>query len=153
MFPDASRIGISQQRRHQPQTHNQEYLKGEGFIYVDGGSVTNGDKPADLTLTLSIDDLKAISQGKLGPMTAIMSGRLSLSDMGVVATFKARCWRCSPRCKRLPEHCELETKAKCSHIGRALPSPLNLGSRSGECEKEVSLGAAIKNFLLRRNYG
>jgi putative sterol carrier protein len=60
-------------------------LKGNGFIYIDGGSVTNEDKPADLTLTLTIDDLKAMSQGKLAPMTAIMSGRLSLSDMGVAA--------------------------------------------------------------------
>jgi len=40
-------------------------LKGEGFIYIDGGSVTNEDKAADLTLTLTIDDLKAISPGKL----------------------------------------------------------------------------------------
>src|SRR5215467_700217 len=47
-------------------------LKGEGFIYIDGGSVTNEDKPAGLTLTLTIEDLKAISQGKLAPMTAIM---------------------------------------------------------------------------------
>jgi len=30
--------------------------------------VTNEDKPTDLTLTLTIDDLKAISQGKLAPM-------------------------------------------------------------------------------------
>ena len=42
-------------------------LKGEGFIYIDGGSVTNEDKPAGLTLTLTIEDLKAISQGKLAP--------------------------------------------------------------------------------------
>src|SRR5215471_18501068 len=65
-------------------------LKGEGFIYIDGGSVTNEDKPADLTLTLTIDDLKAISQGKLAPMTAIMSGRLSLSDMGVAANLQGK---------------------------------------------------------------
>ena len=65
-------------------------LKGEGFIYVDGGSVTNEDKPADLTLTLTIDDLKAISQGKLAPMTAVMSGRLSLSDMGIAAGLQGK---------------------------------------------------------------
>jgi uncharacterized damage-inducible protein DinB/putative sterol carrier protein len=65
-------------------------LKGEGFIYVDGDSVTNEDKPANLTLTLTIDDLKAISQGKLAPMTAIMSGRLSLSDMGVAANLQGK---------------------------------------------------------------
>ena len=65
-------------------------LRGEGFIYIDGGSVTNEDKPADLTLTLSTDDLKAISQGKLAPMTAVMSGRLSLSDMGLAAGLQGR---------------------------------------------------------------
>jgi uncharacterized damage-inducible protein DinB/putative sterol carrier protein len=65
-------------------------LKGEGFIYIDGGSVTNEDKPADLTLILTIDDLKTISQGKLAPMTAIMSGRLSLSDMGVAADLQGK---------------------------------------------------------------
>ena len=65
-------------------------LKGEGFIYIDGGSVGNEDKAADLTLTLTIDDLKAISQAKLAPMTAMMSGRLSISDMGVAANLQAR---------------------------------------------------------------
>jgi putative sterol carrier protein len=48
------------------------------------------DKPADLTLTLTIDDLKAISQGKLAPMTAMMSGRLSISDMGVAADLQGK---------------------------------------------------------------
>jgi uncharacterized damage-inducible protein DinB/putative sterol carrier protein len=65
-------------------------LKGEGFIYIDGESVTNEDKPADLTLTVTIDDLKAISQGKLAPMTAVMSGRLSPSDMGIAADLQGK---------------------------------------------------------------
>ncbi|MBV8137079.1 MAG: SCP2 sterol-binding domain-containing protein [Deltaproteobacteria bacterium] len=65
-------------------------LREEGFIYIDGGSVTNEDKAADLTLTLTSDDLKAISQGKLAPMTAVMSGRLSLSDMGLAAGLQGR---------------------------------------------------------------
>jgi uncharacterized damage-inducible protein DinB/putative sterol carrier protein len=65
-------------------------LKGKGFIYIDGGSVTNEDKPADLTLSLTIDDLRAMSQGRLTPMTAIMSGRLSLSDMGVAAGLQGK---------------------------------------------------------------
>jgi len=65
-------------------------LKGEGFIYIDGGSVTNEDKPADLTLTLTLVDLMSMSQGKLAPMTAVMSGRLSLSDMGVAAGLQGK---------------------------------------------------------------
>jgi uncharacterized damage-inducible protein DinB/putative sterol carrier protein len=63
-------------------------LMGEGFIHIDGASVTNEDSPADLTLTLTIADLRAISQGKLAPMSAIMSGRLKLSDMGVAASLR-----------------------------------------------------------------
>jgi uncharacterized damage-inducible protein DinB/putative sterol carrier protein len=65
-------------------------LKGEGFICVDGGSVTNEDKPVDLTLSVTLDDLKANSQGKLAPMTAMMSGRLGLSDMGVAANLQGK---------------------------------------------------------------
>ena len=65
-------------------------LKGEGFIYIDGASVINEDKPADLTLTLTLDDLKAMSQGKLAPMTAMISGRLKLSDMGVAANLQGK---------------------------------------------------------------
>jgi uncharacterized damage-inducible protein DinB/putative sterol carrier protein len=65
-------------------------LKGEGFIYIDGGSVTNEDKLADLTLTVTIDNLKAIIEGRLSPMTAVMSGRLSLSDIGVAAGLQGK---------------------------------------------------------------
>ena len=63
-------------------------LKGEGFVYIDRGSVTNENKPADLTLTLTLDNLKTIIQGKLAPMTAMMSGRLKISDMGVAANLQ-----------------------------------------------------------------
>jgi putative sterol carrier protein len=65
-------------------------LKGEGFVYIDGGSVSNDDKPADLTLTISMDDLVAMGEGKLDPMTAVMSGRLGLSDMGVAMGLQGK---------------------------------------------------------------
>jgi putative sterol carrier protein len=65
-------------------------LKGEGFIYIDDGSVTNEDKPADLTLTVTIDDLRAIGQGRLSPTTAVMTGRLGLSDMGVAIGLRGK---------------------------------------------------------------
>lgn len=63
-------------------------VKGEGCIFVDGGSVTNEDRAADLTLSASVDDLAALGQGKLAPMAAIMSGRLRLSDMGVAVALR-----------------------------------------------------------------
>jgi putative sterol carrier protein len=65
-------------------------LKGEGFVYIDGGSVTNEDKPADLTLTISMDDLIALGEGKLDPMTAVMTGKLQLSDMGVAMGLQGK---------------------------------------------------------------
>ena len=65
-------------------------LKGEGFVYIDGGTVTNEDKPADLTLTISMDDLIALGEGKLDPMTAVMTGALGLSDMGVAMGLQGK---------------------------------------------------------------
>jgi putative sterol carrier protein len=65
-------------------------LKGEGFVYIDGGTVTNEDKPADLTLTITMDDLIAVGEGKLDPMTAVMTGKLQLSDMGVAMGLQGK---------------------------------------------------------------
>ena len=65
-------------------------LKGDGFIYIDGDSVSNDDKPADLTLTISTKDLIALGQGKLDPMTAVMTGALRLSDMGVAMAVQGK---------------------------------------------------------------
>ncbi|HEX3919241.1 MAG TPA: SCP2 sterol-binding domain-containing protein [Caulobacteraceae bacterium] len=65
-------------------------LKGDGFVYIDGGTVTNDDKPADLTLTIKMDDLIALGEGKLDPMTAVMTGALGLSDMGVAMGLQGK---------------------------------------------------------------
>ena len=65
-------------------------LKGEGFVYVDGGTVTNEDKPADLTMTITMDDLISLGEGKLDPMTAVMTGKLQLSDMGVAMGLQGK---------------------------------------------------------------
>jgi putative sterol carrier protein len=65
-------------------------LKGDGVIYIDGGSVTNEDKPADLTLTISLNDLVAMGEGKLDAMTAVMTGKLQLSDMGLAMSLQGK---------------------------------------------------------------
>ena len=65
-------------------------LKGEGLIFIDGGTVSNEDKPADLTLTIAMDDLIALGEGKLDPMTAVMTGKLGLSDMGVAMGLQGK---------------------------------------------------------------
>ncbi len=65
-------------------------LKGDGVILIDGGSVTNEDKPADLTMTISRDNLVALGAGKLDPMTAVMTGKLKLSDMAAAMALQPK---------------------------------------------------------------
>jgi putative sterol carrier protein len=65
-------------------------LKGDGFIFIDGGRVDNTDSPADLTMTISLDDLVAMGEGKLDAMTAVMTGKLQLSDMGVAMAQQSK---------------------------------------------------------------
>jgi putative sterol carrier protein len=65
-------------------------LKGDGVVYINGAEVSNEDKPADLTMTIALDDLVAMGEGKLDPMTAVMSGRLQLSDMGVAMGLQGK---------------------------------------------------------------
>jgi putative sterol carrier protein len=56
-------------------------LRGEGVIHVDGASVTNEDRPADLVVSVSRADLVRLGKGELDPMRAVMTGRMKLSDM------------------------------------------------------------------------
>lgn len=65
-------------------------LKGNGFVFIDGGTVSNDDKPADLTLTISMDDLYALYSGKLSPMSAVMTGKLKMSDMGLAMQLQSK---------------------------------------------------------------
>jgi putative sterol carrier protein len=65
-------------------------LKGDGFVYIDGGTVTNDDKPADLTLTISMADLANLYSGKLSPMSAVMTGKLKMSDMGLAMQLQSK---------------------------------------------------------------
>jgi putative sterol carrier protein len=65
-------------------------LKGAGFVFIDGGTVSNEDKPADLTMTISLDDLTAMGDGKLKTMSAVMSGKLVLSDMRVATNLQSK---------------------------------------------------------------
>ena len=58
-------------------------LKGDGFIHLDGATVTNEDLPADLVVTISRTDLETLGKRELDPMRAVMTGRMRLSDMGL----------------------------------------------------------------------
>jgi putative sterol carrier protein len=65
-------------------------LKSDGVVYIDGGSVTNEDKPADLTITISLNDLVAMGEGKLDAMSAVMGGKMQLSDMGLAMSLQGK---------------------------------------------------------------
>ena len=59
-------------------------LKGDGFIHIDGGSVTNEDLLADCTIVVSKDDFEAMGDGKLDPTMAFMQGKIKVNgDMSV----------------------------------------------------------------------
>jgi len=46
--------------------------------------VTNEDGPADTTIQISIDDLKALAAGALDPMMAFMTGKMKIQgDLSV----------------------------------------------------------------------
>ena len=62
-------------------------LKGEGVIHLDGAAVTNDDLPADLTVRISRADLVKLGKGELNPMSAVMTGRMKLSDMGLAMSL------------------------------------------------------------------
>ena len=64
-------------------------LKGEGYIHIDGGTVSNENTPADCTVIVSKDDLVAMTQGDLDPTTAFMTGKLKINgDMSVALSLQ-----------------------------------------------------------------
>ena len=63
-------------------------FEGQGNIYIDGKStpntVTTDNKPADCTITVSLDNFKKMASGELDGTTAFMQGKLKVAgDMGV----------------------------------------------------------------------
>ncbi len=65
-------------------------LKGEGFVHIAGGVVTNEDAPADLVVTVALKDLTALGKGELDPTRAMMTGRLKLSDFGLAMKLQPK---------------------------------------------------------------
>lgn len=65
-------------------------LKGAGFIHIDGVNVSNEDAPADLIVTVSLDDLVALGRRQLDPATALMRRRLRMSDMGLAMSLQSK---------------------------------------------------------------
>ncbi len=64
-------------------------LKGEGYLHIDGASVTNENTPADCTVIVSKADFLAMAQGELDPTTAFMTGKLKINgDMAVAMALQ-----------------------------------------------------------------
>nr|MEA2799696.1 hypothetical protein [Phenylobacterium sp.] len=65
-------------------------LKGQGVIHIDGATVSNEDLPADLVVTVALNDLAALGKGELDPTRAMMTGRLRLSDMALAMKLQPK---------------------------------------------------------------
>lgn len=65
-------------------------LKGQGVIHIDGAAVTNDDLPADLVVTVALNDLAALGKGELDPTRAMMTGRVRLSDMALAMRLQPK---------------------------------------------------------------
>ena len=61
-----------------------------GMVFIDGGTVSNDDLPADLTIIISLDDLVLIGKGELTSMAAVMSGRMKVSDIGLAMAMQSK---------------------------------------------------------------
>ena len=60
----------------------------EGIVYLDAASVpnvvSNEDKDADCTISISKDNFEALAKGDLDPTTAFMMGKLKIAgSMGI----------------------------------------------------------------------
>jgi putative sterol carrier protein len=63
-------------------------LGGDGIIYVDGksspNSVSNENKDADCTISMTLENFQKLLEGELDPTTAYMFGKLKIEgSMGV----------------------------------------------------------------------
>ncbi len=56
----------------------------DGVIVVDGEAVSTGDRDAECTISLSMDDLEAMIAGDIDPTAAFMQGKLKIDgDMSI----------------------------------------------------------------------
>lgn len=68
-------------------------LVDAGIIFIDGtdgNKVSNDDKEADCTLSISIPDFLDLAKGNLNPMAAFMGGKLKIDgDIGAAMKLQS----------------------------------------------------------------
>ncbi len=67
---------------------------GDQKVFIDGTGeanvVTEEDKEADTTLTLTLENFLKLTTGDLNPMMAVMSGKVKIAgDMGVAMKIQS----------------------------------------------------------------
>lgn len=59
-------------------------LGDDGVIVIDKTTVGTEDKPADCTITVSLEDLESLAAGELDPTSAFMQGKIRVDgDMSI----------------------------------------------------------------------
>jgi len=71
-----------------------KFLLDGDAVYIDGNGeaneVSNEDKDADCTITMSVEDLDKLRKGELNPMMAVMSGKIKIKgDMGLAMKLQS----------------------------------------------------------------
>jgi len=65
-------------------------LRGDGVVFIEGAVVSNQDRNADCTVSVSKDDLVDMARGRLDPMMALMRGRMRVTgDMSVAMRLQS----------------------------------------------------------------
>ena len=71
-----------------------KFSTDQGVVYIDGNQtppvVSNDDKAADCTLSMTFSDFSDLIERKIDGMTAIMTGKLKIDgDMGVAMKLQS----------------------------------------------------------------
>lgn len=65
-------------------------LGPDGKILIDGSNVSNDDAKADLVITTTVETLKGLREGTLEPRSALMSGKIKVSNMFLAMSMQAQ---------------------------------------------------------------
>jgi len=71
-----------------------KFMLDGNAVFIDGSGdtnvVSNEDKDADCTITMSIEALDKLRKGELNPMMAVMSGKIKIKgDMGLAMKLQS----------------------------------------------------------------